>query len=62
MTKYSIMARMVVDINRDVNAKSLAEAIELSKKLEVTHFVQPAKGADNFNDWRDFEIYGVFRV
>lgn len=63
MTKYSIMARMVVDISRDINAKSLAEAIELSKKLEVAHFVQPAKGADNcFNDWRDFEIYGVFRV
>ena len=57
------MARMVVDISRDINAKSLAEALELSKKLEVAHFVQPAKGADNcFNDCRDFEIYGVFKV
>ena len=62
MNTYSIMARMVVDINRNVKAGSLAEAVEISKKLSVTDFVQPAKGADEcFNDYEDFEIYGVYK-
>ena len=62
MAVYSIMARMTVDINRDVRAVSLADAVEIAKGLAVIHFVRPAKGADTcFNDWSDFEIYGVYK-
>ena len=61
MKTYAIMARMRVDINRSIRAESLEAAVQLSKKLDVPDFVQPAKGADSsFNDYDDFEIYGVF--
>jgi hypothetical protein len=60
--KYSVMARVTVDISRTIAAESLAEAVEVSKQLQVKHFVQPAKGADDcFNDYNDFEVYGVFK-
>ena len=39
----------------------VGEAVELAKGLSVTDFVVPAKGADRtFNDYKDFEIYGLF--
>ena len=61
MKSYTIMARMRVDISRTIRAQSLGEAVELAKGLSVTDFVVPAKGADRtFNDYKDFEIYGLF--
>ena len=61
MKTYVVMAKMQVSINRSIRANSLEEAIQLSKKLDVPDFVQPAKGADNyFNDYSNFEVYGVF--
>mgnify|MGYP001567338796 CR=1 FL=1 len=62
MKTYVIMAKMQVSGTRSIRANSLEEALQLSKKLKVSDFVQPAKGADNcFNDHSDFEVvYGVF--
>lgn len=63
MKPYTIMARVQVDISLTIYAESLADAVERSKKLEVSDFVRPAKHADDcFNSWNDFEIYGVFRA
>jgi len=62
METYAIMARMRVDVNRAVRANSLEEALTLAATLTVKDFVQSAKGADCcFNDWTDFEVYGVFK-
>ena len=61
MPRYHVMARVTVDINRLISADSLEQAVDVSKKLTESHFVQPAKGADScFNDFRDFEVYGIF--
>ena len=61
MPRYHVMARVTVDINRSISADSLEHAVEVSQKLNASHFVQPAKGADScFNDFRDFEVYGIF--
>lgn len=60
--RYSVMARVTVDISRSIVAESLSEAVQVSNSLKVQHFVQPAKGADEtFNDYKDFEVYGVFK-
>jgi hypothetical protein len=56
------MACVTVDISRSIVAESLSEAVQVSNSLKVQHFVQPAKGADEtFNDYKDFEVYGVFK-
>ena len=61
MARYSVIARMTVDIARKISADSLEDAARIAKDLKVTHFVAPAKGADQeFNDYRELDVYGIY--
>ena len=62
MKPYTIMAKMQVDINRTIQAESLADAVQRAAKMNVLDFVRPHKDADDcFNDFKEFEVYGVYK-
>jgi len=50
MKTYTVTKRFSVDVERTINAESIAEAEEKSKELPLSRFLKPAPGA-HIVDW-----------